>query len=176
MRNAGVFALIVTLPCTAFAWNVPAPAAEAEDTVFAETGPFEIAVQASGNLAYTQIGDVELYVPSVDLGGFVGTGLGRGWAIGYHGRYAIEPAETVQRHSVSLAMVRDDGSVLMDAGFGLFDGEGSRGSSVLFGLTLQAKLFGTGLSLVVPLYCDVTVDPFVSAWVTFGVGVGYSTL
>lgn len=179
MRNAAIFALIASipsLPSLTFAWNVPTPKAEREQSIFGETGPFEIAIHASGNLAYTEVGDVKLYVPNVDMGGFIGTGLGRGLAIGYHGRFAIEPAETVQRHALSLALVRNDGSLLLDGGFGLFDGDFGKGTSVLFGLTLQAKLFGTGFSLVVPFYCDVTVDPFLSAWVTFGVGIGYSTL
>lgn len=176
MKNAAVIALFVALPSTALAWNVPTPAAETTQDVMVETGPVEVAVHASGNISRTEVEDVTVFVPSVELGGFLGTGLGRGWAIGYHGRYAIEPAETAQRHALSLAMVRDDGSVLMDAGFGLFDGAFGKGGSVLFGLTLQARLFGTGFSLVVPLYCDVTVDPSVSAWATFGVGLGYSTL
>ena len=144
-------------------------------------GRLELALQLTGNVAYTDTttadgDDLTLWVPNVDFGAFVGTGVARGWAIGYHGRLTIEPAEIAHRHAASLALVRDDGAVLIDAGFGLFDAGTVKGASVLFGTTVQAKLWGSGFSLVVPLYCDIMVSPAVDAWATFGVGIGYTTL
>ncbi|MBI2898231.1 MAG: hypothetical protein HYY06_32070 [Deltaproteobacteria bacterium] len=145
-----------------------------------DIGPFELALQLGGNLSWAEVGEVTFWVPTAEVGAWMGTPIARdstlAIALGYHFRGSKAPEEIQHRHLATLAIVRPDGAVFVDIGPGFFSGSGGSATSIAFGCTVQAKLFGTGFSLVVPFYVDVVLGAEVPAWLTFGLGIGYTTL